>query len=427
MILNKKDCIVFLTTNMKKAILLLIIIYYTTKIVAQDATLIYKNTVSSTVTIETDIGLGSGFFINENIIVTNYHVIEGASEAYCYTNNSSSKYKIEGYLAVDKLVDLILLKVSGLNRTALKIASGSPTPGQKIFVIGSPKGLPATISDGIISGLRDFEGKKLIQITAPISPGSSGGPVLNANGELIGVSVGQYAEGQNLNFAIPKSNLELLLKRKNSSTLPITKLYNKFGSFIDSRDGETYKTVKIGSQVWMAENLRTTKYNDGTSIPLVIDATTWINRSTHAYCWYNNDEATFAASYGALYNWYAVNTGKLCPTDWHVPSDAEWTVLVDYLGGEFVAGGKLKEAESAHWDFPNIEATNETGFTALPGGARSFEDGSFFAIGYYGFWWSTTVAKDWARHLHLYGNNGALRKGSYPKENGYSVRCVRDN
>jgi S1-C subfamily serine protease len=123
---------------MKRPIIFLIIICLAKTIFAQDATNIYRNTVNSTVTIETDIGLGSGFFISENIIVTNYHVIEGASEAYCYTNNSSSKYKIEGYLAVDKLVDLILLKVSGLNRTALRIASGSPTPGQKIFVIGSP-------------------------------------------------------------------------------------------------------------------------------------------------------------------------------------------------------------------------------------------------------------------------------------------------
>ena len=224
---------------MKKITFVLLIIYYTTKIVAQDATLIYKNTVSSTVTIETDIGLGSGFFISENVIVTNYHVIEGASEAYCYTNNSSTKYKIEGYLAVDKVVDLILLKVPGLNRKALKIAASSVFPGQKVYVIGSPKGLPATISDGMISGLRDFEGYKLIQITAPISPGSSGGPVLNANGELIGVSVGQFKDGQNLNFAIPKSNLELLLNLKTTDPISITTLYSLTSSFTDDRDGQT--------------------------------------------------------------------------------------------------------------------------------------------------------------------------------------------
>jgi len=156
--------------RMKKVTLLLIIIWFTYKINAQDATLIYRNTVNSTVTIETDIGLGSGFFIGDSIIATNFHVIEGASEAYCYTNNSSTKFKIDGYLAADKAIDLILLKVSGFNRKAKKkISLGSVEPGQKIFVMGSPKGLPATISDGIVSGLRDFEGYKLIQITAPIT------------------------------------------------------------------------------------------------------------------------------------------------------------------------------------------------------------------------------------------------------------------
>ena len=227
---------------MKKTIFFLFITCFASTVLAQDATLIYKNNVNSTVTIETDIGLGSGFFIGENIIVTNYHVIEGATEAYCYTNNSSEKYKIAGFIAKDKSVDLILLKVIELNRPAIKMANSPSILGQKIYVLGSPKGLPATISDGIISGLRDFDGTKLIQITAPISPGSSGGPVLNSSGELIGVSVGQFTEGQNLNFAIPKSNLESLLSLTTDDPISISTLFNKFGSFIDNRDGITYKT-----------------------------------------------------------------------------------------------------------------------------------------------------------------------------------------
>ncbi|HNW89068.1 MAG TPA: S1C family serine protease [Bacteroidales bacterium] len=211
---------------MKKIILLIILTIICANVYAQDATVIYKNTANSTVTIETDNGLGSGFFVGENIIATNYHVIEGATTAYCYTNNSTTKYKIEGYLAADKSVDLILLKVIGLTSPSIKLATATVTPGQKVYVLGSPKGLPATISDGIVSGLRDFEGYKLIQITAPISPGSSGGPVLNSSGELIGISVGQFANGQNLNFAIPKTNLELLLSFKKTYALPITSLYN---------------------------------------------------------------------------------------------------------------------------------------------------------------------------------------------------------
>lgn len=210
---------------MKQTLLIVLLTGLFGLVKAQDATVIYKNNVNSTVTIETDNGLGSGFFVGENIIATNYHVIEGATEAYCYTNNSTTKYKIEGYLAADKSVDLILLKVQGLNKPTIKFATTTATPGQKIFVLGSPKGLPATISDGIVSGLRDFEGYKLIQITAPISPGSSGGPVLNSNGELIGISVGQFADGQNLNFAIPKSNLELLLSFKKTYAMSFSTLY----------------------------------------------------------------------------------------------------------------------------------------------------------------------------------------------------------
>lgn len=423
---------------MKKLITFLIVTCFLKTILAQDATLIYKNTVSSTVTIETDIMIGSGFFVDKNVIATNYHVIEGASQVYCYTNNSSTKYKIEGYLAVDKSVDLILLKVSGLDRKAIKLATSSVSPGQKVFVIGSPKGLPASISDGIVSGLRDFEGIRLIQISAPISPGSSGGPVLNENGELIGISVGQYEDGQNLNFAIPKSNLELLLTKKVTSPLSITKLYNKLGPLYDNRDGETYKTVKIGTQVWMAENLKSTKYNDGTSIPLVRDDSTWSNLSTPGYCWYDNDPDTYKATFGALYNWYTVKTGKLCPSGWHVPSDEEWKELEMYLGmtqqqADIFGlrgtneGGKLKETGTTHWQSPNTGATNESGFTALPGGSR-IHNGTFNTSGYSGSWWSSTEFKidhAWGRYL-TNDVSYVSRAWGYSGEDGLSVRCVRD-
>jgi hypothetical protein len=215
----------------------------------QDATVIYKNTVNSTVTIETDNGLGSGFFVAPNIIATNYHVIEGATQASCYINNSTTKYKIDGYLAADKSVDLILLKVSTLNKPALVFTSETVSPGQKVYVIGSPKGLPATISDGIVSGMRDFEGYKLIQMTAPISPGSSGGPVLNSEGQLIGISVSQLTEGQNLNFAIPKSYLEVLLQFKKETPIAISTLYNSQDYSNNDQETNYYekdKTYEIG-------------------------------------------------------------------------------------------------------------------------------------------------------------------------------------
>jgi uncharacterized protein (TIGR02145 family) len=191
-------------------------------------------------------------------------------------------------------------------------------------------------------------------------------------------------------------------------------------------EGNTYKTVTIGTQTWMAENLRTTKYNDGTSIPNVTDGTAWFELFTGAYCNYDNDPSK-AAIYGRLYNWYAVNTGKLSPTGWHVATDAEWTELIEYLGGEEVAGGKLKETGTTHWNSPNYGATNETGFTALPGGYRMFDGGAFDDVGAYGSWWSATGGNPdgaWNRYVYYYGNN--VDKILDFEISGYSVRCVKD-
>jgi uncharacterized protein (TIGR02145 family) len=140
---------------------------------------------------------------------------------------------------------------------------------------------------------------------------------------------------------------------------------------IDSRDNEQYKTVKIGNQIWMAENLRSTKFNDGTAIPFIEDKKTWRKLTVPAYCVYDNDMDKHKMIYGNLYNWYVVNMGKLCPAGWHVPTHDEWTALSVYLGGESVAGGKLKETGTIHWKSSNDGATNESGFTALPGGIRN--------------------------------------------------------
>jgi uncharacterized protein (TIGR02145 family) len=193
-------------------------------------------------------------------------------------------------------------------------------------------------------------------------------------------------------------------------------------------DGNFYKTVKIGTQLWMAENLKTTKYNDGTAIPNVTDGTAWGGLSTPAYCWYNNDATTYKATYGALYNWYVVKTGKLCPTGWHVHTDAEWTTLTTFLGGESVAGGKLKETGTTHWQSPNTGATNETGFTALPGGYRNLGGGAFSWVGLGGYWWGSSeigAGSAWFRSVYYYGSVAyhSLNAEGY----GYSVRCVKND
>jgi len=192
-------------------------------------------------------------------------------------------------------------------------------------------------------------------------------------------------------------------------------------------DGNNYSVVQIGTQVWMVENLRVTHYNDNTTIPLVPNDTVWSNLTTPGYCWYNNDYATYGSVYGALYNWYTVNTGKLCPTGWHVPSDEEWTALADYLGGQSVAGGKLKETCTTLWHSPNNGATNESGFTALPGGFRSY-DGSFYPLGFYGYFWSNTAgcsSGGWYRLLRYY--SAEVFRYLYEEEVGCSVRCLKDN
>ncbi|MFY0689271.1 MAG: fibronectin type III domain-containing protein [Cyclobacteriaceae bacterium] len=144
-------------------------------------------------------------------------------------------------------------------------------------------------------------------------------------------------------------------------------------------EGNTYSIVAIGSQIWMAENLRTMKYNDGTEIPEITDNTVWANLTTAGFSWYDNDEAQFKHPYGAMYNWYANDTGKLCPEGWHIPTVSEWDILINFLGGLTVAGGKIKDAGLDYWDDPNTGASNESGFTALGAGYRS-SDGSFVLI-----------------------------------------------
>jgi len=194
-------------------------------------------------------------------------------------------------------------------------------------------------------------------------------------------------------------------------------------------DGYTYPIVTIGSQTWMAENLRTTKYSDGTSIPLVTNTTT---PTTPAMFWYNNDQRFYKANkYGALYNWYAVspttNGGKnICPTGWHLPSDDEWTILTTYLGGESVAGGKLKTTGTTKWMSPNAGATSTSGFLGVPGGGRSY-DGNFSSSGYFGYWWTTSENNTdtaWLRYLNY--NNDDVYRFDFYKETGFSVRCIRD-
>lgn len=204
-------------------------------------------------------------------------------------------------------------------------------------------------------------------------------------------------------------------------------------------DGNVYKTGTIGSQVWMAENLRTTHYANGTAIPLVNTHQGWETMpvTSKAYCWYN-DDITNKKSYGALYTWAAAMNDAasstanpsgiqgVCPTGWHLPSADEWTQLANHLNGDNVAGGKLKEVGIMHWISPNAGATNETGFTALPGGNRN-KVGGFLNIGKYGFWWTASENQsDYAWYRHMSFDEIKLGVGGDSMQNGFSVRCVKD-
>lgn len=190
-------------------------------------------------------------------------------------------------------------------------------------------------------------------------------------------------------------------------------------------DGNVYNTVTIGTQCWMVENLKTTKYNDGTSIPNITDYTAWSGLATGAWCYYNNDANSYA-TYGRQYNWYAVNTSKLAPIGWHVPSDAEWVILINYLGGASVAGGTMKESGTNHWVFPNTGATNSSGFSGLPGGHR-FVDGSFDYSGTDVYFWATTDSTtDFAFNRRLNNTNGNASRNYVYKKVGDYVRCIKD-
>jgi uncharacterized protein (TIGR02145 family) len=201
----------------------------------------------------------------------------------------------------------------------------------------------------------------------------------------------------------------------------------KFNDYtITDIDGNEYHTVTIGQQVWMVENLKTTRYNDGTSIPLVTIDSLWDNLTTSGYCWYGNDSVTSKSTYGGLYNWFAVNTNKLCPNGWHVPTDLEWTTLISYLGGDDKAGGKLKETDVMHWLYPNAGANNSSGFTALPGGMR-IGNGRFNVIGMGGYWWSSTEVDSFdAWYIVISNQLGSVSRSNYFKQCGFSVRCIKD-
>jgi uncharacterized protein (TIGR02145 family) len=190
-------------------------------------------------------------------------------------------------------------------------------------------------------------------------------------------------------------------------------------------EGNFYKTIQIGTQTWMAENLRTTKYNDNSIIPLFTKYSDWLTMHNPGFGWYNNDSSAFK-DYGALYNYYSILTGKLCPVGWHVSTDSEWSILTDYLEGVLVVGAKLKETDTIHWGSPNAKATNESGFTALPGGYIN-DSGESWGNREKGDFWclSEDVTISAYTRILRYKESTIQRNNTYLMM-GLSIRCVKD-
>lgn len=205
------------------------------------------------------VGLGSGFFVGEDIVATNLHVVEGAAGGYARIGGRKRKYNISGLVASDPRRDLVLLKVDGAKARRLPLGDSSEIAvGDTVYAVGNPRGLEGTFSEGIISGIRQVEGDTLLQITAPISPGSSGGPVLNASGEVIGIAVASFKGGQNLNFAIPSSYVEALLSR-TPDLLPLSSQRRTIAQGTSILDA----LVASGLEEVKAENLAWSRFGGG--------------------------------------------------------------------------------------------------------------------------------------------------------------------
>ena len=214
---------------------------------------------------------------------------------------------------------------------------------------------------------------------------------------------------------------------KNNTINSIENFSQKTGKGLKDIDGNKYKSVIIGNQEWMAENLKVTKYNDGTLIPLISDSTQWISYNSGAYCYYNNNESN-NLEYGKLYNWFAVSqkvngNKNVCPSGWHIPTILDWTELKDCIAQS--PGSELKESGTTHWNKPNV-ATNNTLFTALPGGIRD-EISKFGSMGYAGYWW-TASEKDSVSSISIYlmNINNSFYEYTIDMNTGQSVRCVLD-
>lgn len=340
----------------------------------------------------TNDGSGTGTFISNLTGLKNktkYYI-----RAYA-TNSSGTQYGNELNFTTVSLPTVITFSVSN-------VTSNSATSGGNVTNDG---GTPVTARG--------------------VCWNTSGNPSINNEYTINGSGIGTF----NSSIVELESNTTYYLRAyatNSSGTGYGTQQSFKTNATVTDIDGNIYNTVQIGTQLWMSENLKVTHYNDGSSIPNASDNGVWTSLSSGAFCSYNNEENNVIV-YGRLYNFFAVNDAhKLCPIGWHVPSDDEWTVMTTYLGGINIAGGKMKETGITHWSNPNAGATNESGFTALPGGYRSYYWGTFNDMGNLCGFWSSTIDVNnvnvWSRILEY--NNVSIRRDYSYTTDGFYVRCI---
>jgi len=299
---------------------------------------------------------------------------------------------------------LLLGTISSLN-CATAVNNGILVQGN--VTANSSSNVPYTGGNGGVYSTQTISSTGVAGLTATINAGSF---VIGA-GSLTYIVTGTPASGGTASFVL---NI-------GGKTCVLTRMVN-----VTDIDGNSYSTVAIGNQIWMKENLKVSKYRNGESIATGLSNTTWAETTAGAYAVYNND-ASINSTYGKLYNWHAIaDPRNVCPTGWHVPNDAEWTTLTSLLGGESVAGGKMKSTGTQFWFSPNVGATNESNFTGLPGGYR-YDSGTYGYNGGLGAWWSSTAQDSnnaWYRYLFYY--YGAAYRFDSNKHYGYSVRCIKD-
>jgi uncharacterized protein (TIGR02145 family) len=287
-------------------------------------------------------------------------------------------------------------------------------------------------SEKLLSNGKSTGTANIIKISNNIQAVAEKKSIMNSKGIQGNVDMA-YTTGEILKYTAESGNNSTVMTDIPTSDKTVT------FTFTECKDGDTnyYPVVQIGTQLWMAENLKTTSYNDGTAIPNITDNTAWAALTKGACCDYGNIPAN-SIIYGRMYNWFAVdnnaatkdasNGGKnVCPTGWHVPGISEWGTLLGFLGGEYVAGGKLKETGTVHWLTPNYFATDEVGFTALPGGYRVRYGDTYAYLGTWGYWWSSIVASDtYIWFISMTNGHPWVSISHYELQDGYSVRCIRD-